>query len=186
MWSKRIRWSRSRPGSGSRIVNRLLLLAVGALFLSSCNYGFEGGGFPSSIRTLYIAPFDNTTPQFGLEQKLYSQMLDRLPGQLGVRVGGEETADAIVRGSITRYDDVAQNYRPGTAGQPAAEVVSHEVQIGVKIELIDVRRNVVLWDAQSLVGKGVYRPDEDSDEVAQKTAIEDLIKQMVDGAQSQW
>ncbi len=186
MSSERMKWRHSRQRSGTRAAERLALLAVILLVLAGCNYGFEGGGFPSSIRTLYIAPFENETPQFGLEQKLYATMLDRLPGQLGVRIGGEETADAIVRGSIVRYDNVAQNYRPGTAGQPAADVVSHEVQIGVKVQLIDVHRNVVLWDSQSLVGKGSYRPNEDSDQVAQTTAIQDLIKQMVDGAQSQW
>lgn len=182
----RKKWSRFRRRSGIRAADRLVPLLTGLLLLAGCNYGFEGGGFPSSIRTLYIAPFENETPQFGLEQQLYADMLDKLPGQLGVRIGGEETADAIVRGSIVRYDDVAQNYRPGSNAQPTGEVVSHEVQIGVKVELVDVKRNVILWDSQNLTGKGTYRPNEDNDQIAQKTAIDDLIKQIVDGAQSQW
>lgn len=181
-----MKWNRIHRRSGIRAAERLLGLVVVAIALSSCSYGFEGGGFPSSIRTLYIAPFDNKTPQFGLEEKLYTQMSEVLPKQLGVRIGGEGAADAVVRGSIVRYSDVAQNYRPGAAGQPASDVISHEVQIGVAIELIDTHRNVILWDSRSLVGRGTYRPDEDTDELAQGTAIQDLIKQIVDGAQSQW
>lgn len=170
---------------------RLHRLAAGAallgavLALPGCSYGFEGGGFPPHIRTLYIAPFENETPQFDLGQKLYDRMVAELLPRLGVRVAGEQAADAILRGEIRRYDDVAQNYRPGAGNTAAPDVLSHEVQVGISAQLIDVRDNVIRWEG-SVTGRGTYRPDTELDNVGKMKAIESIIEQIVDGAQSQW
>lgn len=167
-------------------VGRLGLLAGLAVLAASCNYGFEGGGFPSHIRTIYIEPFDNETSQFELQGTLFTALVDELPSQLGLRTAGQGSADAILRGRIMRYDDVAQNYRPGSADQPAPSAVSHEVQIGIAAELVDVRDNVIRWEARTLVGRGTYDPTAQTEEVGQAEAIENLIDQIIDGAQSQW
>jgi hypothetical protein len=160
-----------------------MALAAG---IAGCNYGFEGGGFPPHIRTIYIEPFTNETPQFDLDQKLYSSMLDELPRKLGVRVAGEQSADAVIRGVISFYDDVAQAYNPAATGQPAPTVSTHEVQIVVSVRLIDVRDNLIRWESQRLTGRGTYRPDTQSEDQGQVVAIANLIEQMIDGAQSQW
>ncbi|MFP4624511.1 MAG: LPS assembly lipoprotein LptE [Gemmatimonadota bacterium] len=181
---QRISGTRARErGRASR--RSLAVLAAAVAFLGGCTYGFQGGGFPSHIRTIYIAPFENETPQFDLDTRLYSALLDELPGSLGLRVAGEESADAILRGAILRYDDVAQNYRSG-AQQPAGNVLSHEVQIGISAELVDVRDNVIRWEARSLTGRGSYDPTSEQDAAGQRNAIENLIEQIIDGAQSQW
>jgi hypothetical protein len=163
------------------------LAALGGLvaLATACSYGFEGGGFPSHIQTIYIAPFENETPQFDLEQRLFDELIDELPAKLGLRAAGEGSADAILRGTIRRYDDVAQAYRAGDATQ-TPDILSHEVQIGITAELIDVRDNVIRWSASSLIGRGTYRPDTETDERGKAEAIENIIEQIIDGAQSQW
>lgn len=166
-------------------MRRTVLLAFAVATMGGCSYGFEGGGFPSHIRTIYIAPFDNRTPQFDLEQRLFSALNDELPGKLGLRFASEEAADAVLRGQINRYDDVAENYR-ADANQPAGNVLSHEVQIGISAELVDVRDNVIRWEGRSLVGRGSYDPTTQADEIGKRGAIENLIEQIIDGAQSQW
>ncbi|HUF49266.1 MAG TPA: LPS assembly lipoprotein LptE [Longimicrobiales bacterium] len=160
---------------------RALLLAV-ALLLSAC-YSFTGGGLPDHVRTIYIAPLDNDTQQFDLPQQLARAMSERVPRALGLRPAGERTADAVLRASITDYQDAAQNYRAGRPGE--VEVLQHQVQINVMVRIIDVRQNVVLFE-QSLSGNGQYRPDEQTDEVARARAIEMLIDGIINGAQSQW
>lgn len=167
----------------TRMAVALTLALIPAL--GSCAYGFQGGGFPPHIRTIYIAPFDNETPQFDLEQTLFSALMDELPGQLGLRFASEESADAILRGRIVRYGDVAQNYR-ADGGQPGGNVLSHEVQIGIAAEIVDVRENVIRWESRSLTGRGSYDPAAQLDEVGKREAIESLIEQIIDGAQSQW
>lgn len=161
------------------------LVACLSLTLTACNYGFEGGGFPGHIRTIYIAPFENETAQFELQGRLFTALVDQLPAELGLRSAGQETADAILRGRIVRYDDVAQNYRAGSNQQPG-EIIGHEVQIGLTAELVDVRDNVIRWEARSLIGRGTYDPAAQTEDIGQLEAIENIIDQIIAGAQSQW
>jgi hypothetical protein len=169
--------------SGHRARASLALLALA--LLAGC-YGFQGGGgFPSTIRTVYIQPFDNQTAQFELDQQIFGKLLEKLPRALGVRPGGQEVADAIVRGKVMRYDDVAQNYRAGSEQQDV-QVLQHQVTVTISVELIDTRRRVVLWESSGLSGRGEYIPGQQSDVVARDLAVENLVQQIIDGAQSQW
>ena len=165
------------------------IAAASVWLLAACNYGFSGGGgFPSDVRTIYIEPFGNETVQVELDQQLFRKLQDRLPRALGGRPGSETNADALVRGRIIRYEDVAQNYRATTGQQQAGgvDVLTHEVQITVAVEIIDRKRNVVLWDSQSVVGRGSYRIDNERDTDARAKALDHILQQIIDGAQSQW
>jgi outer membrane lipopolysaccharide assembly protein LptE/RlpB len=162
----------------------LLLLAV--LAVAGCNYGFQGGGgFPAHVRTVFIAPIENETVQFDVDQQLFRLLNERLPRSLGVRLAGERAADAIVRTRVTGYEDVAQNYRQGQT-QGSVEVLENQVQIRLSIQIVDVRRNEMLYESTGITGRGSYRPDSQGEEVARTRAIELLIQQIIDGAQSQW
>lgn len=164
---------------------RLALLLTLALTAGACNYGLQGGGgFPAEIRTVYIAPLANETIQFDVGQQIFRSLTEQLPGALGLRLASERTADAVVRGTVTRYEDAAQNYRPGEPGN--VEVVQHQVQITISIQIIDVHQNQILYEENSVSGRGEYRPDTQSDEIARTRAIELLIQQIINGAQSQW
>jgi hypothetical protein len=83
-----------------------------------------------------------------------------------------------------RYDDVAQSYQPGTGS--SVQVTSNQVTVTVAVEIVDVKNNVILWDSQNVSGRGEYRPDTQQDRTAWDKALDALIQQIVDGAQSQW
>lgn len=156
-----------------------------ALALAGCNYGFTGGGgLPDTIRTIYIAPFDNRTDQPELDPQVNRALSEQLPRALGLRPAPERTADLVVRGSIMRYDDQASSYRPGQQGN--IDVQQHQVQITLAIQLIDVKQNLIRYESQSVSGRGEYRPASQSTEVARTLALRQVIQQIVDGAQSQW
>lgn len=162
-----------------------LALAVALLSLAGCNYGLTGGGgFPGHVRTVYIEPFENSTDRFELTQQLFRQLTEQLPRSLGLRLGSEENADAVVRGRITRYADDPRNYTASQGGD--VNVLQHQVEIVIAVEIIDRTQNLILWDTGSLSGRGEYRPDSQSDELARQTALESIVRQIVDGAQSQW
>ena len=172
---------------GSRaLVNALIVLLVAGN--TSCIYGFRGGGgFPADIHTLFIETFENSTSQFELDQQLFTKLNERLPRALGVRAAGEGNADALVRGKITRYDDAAQNYKTGVPdNRSGIEILQHQVQITISITLIDKRTNTVLWESTNLTGRGEYRPATQSDQDARQQALNNLVQQIIDGAQSQW
>jgi hypothetical protein len=168
---------------------RVLSCLIASVFLAACNYGFSGGGgFPADVRTIFIEPFGNETVQVELDQQLFRKLQDRLPRALGARPGSESAADAVIRGRILRYEDVAQNYRATTGvNQPGGvDVLTHQVQITVSVEIVDRKRNLVLWDSQSVVGRGEYRIDNERDTDARNKALDHILQQIIDGAQSQW
>lgn len=167
-----------------RASSRLALVLL-LVLPAGCNYSLQGGGgFPSDIRTIFIAPFGDETGRFDVSQQIFTSVSEQLPRALGLRLAGERVADALVRGTVTRYEDAAQNYRPGEPG--SIDVVQHQVQITMSIQIIDLRRNEILYEQTSVSGRGEYRPDTQSDEVARTRAIETLIQQIINGAQSQW
>lgn len=172
---------RFRMTSSRSLADRLLLPTAVAL-LAAC-YSFSGGGgFPSDIRTIYIAPFENQTPQFDLEQQVFRELTETLPRALGVRPAGEENADALVRGRIIRYDNRVQSNPIANPNQPLVNVV----EIVIAVELIDVARNLILWESSSLSGQGTYRAESQDENVGRQVALEQLSQKILDGAQQQW
>jgi len=161
------------------------LAALIVVLTAGCNYGLRSDtGFPDHIRTIFIAPFGDDTGRFDVSQEIHRQMSEQLPRSLGLRLAGETVADALVRGRVTRYDASAQNYRPGEPGR--VDVVQQQVQITMTVQIIDVRNSVILYESSSVTGQGVYQPDTQSEDAARLRAIETLIQQVINGAQSQW
>ena len=163
---------------------RWTLASVALLsLLSGCSYGLTGGGFPEHIRSIHIETFENETTQFELAQQLFNAMVDDLPGALGVQVGSRENADALLSGSILGYDDAAQNYSSATDGR--VQVLQHQVRIAVNVRLVDTRENVILWQGR-VSGDGTYAPDTQSEDEGRRVAIDKIVRDVIDGAQSQW
>jgi hypothetical protein len=170
----------SRAGLATAVVSVLL---VG---LAGCNYSFRAGsGLPDYVRTVAVLPFDNETTRFELTDEIHQQLLRELPRALGVRSAGEQVADAVVRGSITNYSVNAPLFRPGATGQ-TAEVLQRQVVISIRVELVDLVENQILWEDQNLRSEGQYLEASETEEIGRTEAIELLVQRIVDGAQSNW
>ena len=170
----------SRRGCPELVATALLCAA-----LSGCNYSFRAGSFPPPhVETIAIEPFENETTRFELTGELYDQLLRRLPSALGIRTAGADIADAIVRGSINRYDVIAPNYRAGDPGQPA-EVLQRQVNISVSVSIIDLVENVILWESNNVTALGEF-PEGAPEDDGRQRAIDLLVQEIVDGAQSNW
>jgi curli biogenesis system outer membrane secretion channel CsgG len=132
-----------------------------------------------------VERFENQTVQFDLDNQIYLKLFEELPRRLGVRPATLEHADAVVRGRITGYDDAARNYRPGEPGAQT-EVLQRQVQITLAIEVVDTKRNVIIWESSGLTGSGEYTSSTQTDADGQTKAIENLVQRILDGVQSQW
>ena len=124
----------------------------------------------------------------GREADVLRGRLDAAPdravvqGRLGLRTAGENNADAVVRGKVTRYDpDVPLSFQ---AGQGRTDVTQRQVSITVDVEILDQREGKTLWQRQGLSEVGEYRPPQEAD--GRKIALQKLVRDLVDGAQSQW
>lgn len=155
------------------------------LILAGCMYSFAGGGLPRHIRTVAVTPFENATPQPLIESEVEIRIQEELPRNLGVRLAAENVADAVVRGRITGYDEIAASVRP-TGQTDRIPVVQRQVRITYEVEIYDLREDRALWRAQSQSAIGDFQPDSESVEVGRSRAVQDLVRKIIEGAQSQW
>ena len=173
------------PRSGSARVRRRWTAALVLLVtLQGClwKYGFAGGGLPAHVRTVAVVPFENQTPVPELTSELATAVRTGLLDRLGLRDATEEKADAVVRGTITRYDPdapVAFSADPTRATQ-----VRRRLQIVLDIEIFDQVANKVLFSRKGIMAEGEY--SDRADAVARKQAIDRIVNDILDGAQSQW
>jgi hypothetical protein len=162
--------------SGISIISALTLLAA-----SGCHfpYGLNGGGLPPNIRTMAILPFENHTPSPNVQQELLAQMRSELRRRLGVRDAPEDRADAIVRGVIVEYQpDIPVAFSTQTTS------ARRRLQITIDLEIFDVGKGKVLFSRKGLRAEGEYA--ERADAEGRRLAIEKLVNDVVEGAQSQW
>ena len=166
------------------IASRSLLLPLLAASLSGCLYGFAGGGLPPSIKTVALLPFDNQTAEPTLTQEVATSVREALQSRLGLRPASESQADAVVKGTIVRYDpDLPVQYQGQETGR-TVNVTKREVQITVSVEITNQRSGKPLWQRSSLLLKGEYDPGQEVQ--GRQKALDDLVTNIVEGAQSQW
>jgi len=153
------------------------------LLLTACiPYGFTGGGLPSHIRTVAIVPFDNQTATPELPRELTDALRTRLHDRLGLRDASEAKANAIVRGTIQRYEvDIPIGYN---ANNKQATTASRMLQLVVDIEMIDQVTGKTLWQRKGLLAEGQYQ--ERGEATGRKLAIDRIVNDVIEGAQSQW
>jgi len=166
-----------------RRISGSLLSSISTLVLSGCLYGFAGGGLPPGIKTVAVLPFDNLTPEPTLTQEVQNVVRDAVQGRLGLRQSGETSADALVRGSIQRYEpDLPVAYQGVQNNQ--VDVSRRLVQITVAVEIVNQRTGKTLWQRSGLTLQGDYSPGQEQN--GRRKAYDQLVTNIVEGAQSQW
>jgi hypothetical protein len=177
-----LRHSVRKPGNVRRI-SLVGLLALVGVAAGGCLYSFAGGGLPGHIRTVAILPFDNQTAEPTLTLEVTEAITEAMEGRLGLRPASEATADAIVRGTITRYaPDIPLSFQTGQAGN--VNVTRRRVQLSITVEVYDRLEDRILWQRNGLMVDGEYEPP--NERQGRVTALEKLVTDIVDGAQSQW
>ncbi len=161
-----------------------LLAGLSALALSSCLYGFAGGGLPPSIKTVAVLPFDNRTSEPTLTQEVSVAVREAVQSRLGLRQASEQQADAVVKGTISRYEPDLPVQYVGDESQRQVTVTRRLVQITVSVEILDQRQGKSLWERNGLVLEGDYTPGQEAE--GRKIALDRLVTNIVEGAQSQW
>jgi hypothetical protein len=153
------------------------------LLLSSClPYGFAGGGLPSRIRTVAVLPFTNDTPVPELQRELLEAVRRGMQDRLNLREAAESKADAVVRGAIIRYEvDVPIGF---SADPRQANSARRRLQLTVDVQIVEQATGKTLWERKGLSAQGEYA--ERAELAGRRQAIEELISDIIEGAQSQW
>ncbi|MEO7985636.1 MAG: LPS assembly lipoprotein LptE [Gemmatimonadales bacterium] len=161
-----------------------LLAGTSALALSGCLYGFAGGGLPPSIKTVAVLPFDNQTSEPTLTQEVSVAVREAVESRLGLRQASEQQADAVVKGTISRYEPDLPVQYTGDESQRQVTVTRRLVQVTVSVEILDQKQGKSLWERNGLILEGDYPPGQEA--TGRKTALDKLVTNIVEGAQSQW
>ena len=153
------------------------------MLLTACfPYGFTGGGLPSHVRTVAILPFENQTATPELPRELTDALRTKLHDRLGLRDASESKASAIVRGTIQRYEiDIPIGY---SANSRQSTTARRSLQLVVDIEMIDQVTGKTLWQRKGLLAEGQY--EERGEATGRKDAINRIVNDVIEGAQSQW
>lgn len=175
---------RSPKTPGARRARAASALFAAALLLAGCMYSFTGGGLPPHIRTVFIEPWENTTPYNQLGPDVQQALQQGLPRNLGVRLAPLATADAVVRGKLATYDEQTTNINPNPTPGGRVEPLQAQVRITFDAEIYDLKRDSVLWRGNGISALGNFTPG-NVDEGRRK-AIEEVVQKLVQGAQSQW
>jgi TolB-like protein len=161
---------------------KLLAATPILLALSGCLYGFHGGGLPSHVHTIAVIPFDNQTAVTDVQREISDSLRVRLISRLGLREASEAKASAVVHGTIRRYESgipigVDTRSRSATA-------VQRSLQIVLDIDVVDQTNGKSLWTRKAYMVEGQYAEGQEA--LGRSMAIEKLVKDIVEGVQSQW
>jgi len=134
-----------------RILSVLCVLC-GGVSASGCGYALAGRGstLPASIKTIGIPQFTNRTTVFNLETTLTMKVRSEFIGRGKWEVLDQATGDALLTGEVT-----AVTIQPSSIN--AAQVASrYAITMVARVELKDMKTNMVLWDNPSLVFRQEY------------------------------
>lgn len=172
------------PGRGMLRLTGLAAVLALAAATESClwRYGLHGGGLPAHIRTVAILPFENQTVSTDLQRELADGLRKAFSSRLGLREAPEDRASAVVRGTIVSYEtDVPVAFSANPAQATSAR---RRLQVRVDVEIVDQTTGKVLWTRKGLSADGDYA---ESDEAAgRKQAVDRIVNEVIEGAQSQW
>ncbi len=153
-----------------------------AFALTGCFYGFSGGGLPSHVHSVAIIPFENRTPSPELQRELTESLRKGLHDRLGLRDATEARANAVVRGTIQRYEvDIPVGY---SANNKQTTSAKRQLQITVDVEVLDQVNGKTLFQRKGMTAEAQYEERGEAD--GRKQAIDRIINDIIQGAQSQW
>lgn len=166
-----------------RMIQRSGARSLLALLLTGCLYTMSsGGGFPSHVKSVAVIPFENETPSSELTQELHQELRKGMTSRLGLRDAPESRASAIVRGKIVRYEiDVPVGF---SADPSRATSARRKLQLVVDVEIIDQTTGKALFERTGVSAEGEYAEREEA--AGRKQAIQRLVSDIIEGAQSQW
>jgi hypothetical protein len=155
--------------------------ACAVLLTNGCRYSLNGGGLPTDIKSVAIIPFDNDTPSPELQQELNAALRTAVLSKLGLKEAGEDKASAVVRGKIVKYDlDVATAF---SANPAQATSSRRQLQVVVHVEIFDQIHNHVMM-TKDYTEIGDY--PEGGEASGRKQAIDKIVSDVIQGAQSNW
>ena len=166
---------------GGPVALALALLAVGA---SGCAYYTTSEGMVGGIRSVAVPLAANETAEADLAEALTERVETTFARDGRLRVVDEASAEAVLRLTVLSVDDAPYTF---TAGE-TTEQYRFRVSVRAKLERLD-GEGAALLELPRLEGWGTYSataPDAEGRDPAVTTALDMVIRELLDRASSSW
>ncbi len=135
-----------------------------------------------------VADFLNNSADPVIAQRARLAIKQAIESRLGLRPAAEPLADAIVHGTITRYDTdqpLSVTSTPTSPGAPnTVNVTQRQVELTIDVTVTAQKTGVVLWEGKNQIVQGPYTPGREDD--GRQKALDALVKLVIDGLYSKW
>ena len=130
-------------GHPSALIMVLLSLL---LLLSSCGYRFTqvGGVVPEGARTIAILAFVNGTNEPYVDVEVTKAVVNEFFTDGRLKVVSSESADLVLRGTVTKFDMTPSGYTPDNYVQ------SYTVSIVMNVTVEDPVTHKIIWQEKGL------------------------------------
>jgi len=160
-------------------VKNSILVIILALVLAGCGIYSFSGSMRSGIETIAVPVFENKSVEFGIAEELTSGVIDEFVSDNTLKVIPKSNADAILNGTITRYDRVAYTYDEND------QVQEYKVNITVNVNLSKTDGTIV-WEEAALNAYGIYSADSETEEDGKIRAIAKAAEDIVNLTIRDW
>ena len=148
------------------------------LFAGCGVYTFNPKG-KSEIKTIAVAPFENTTDQYELTDRLTEIVIDAFIADGNMKVVSESKADAVLHGTLTRYERVPHVF------DESDQVQQYKVVMAFDIALKKPQDDSDLWK-ERMTQEGIYDAVEQTEEDGQQLASERLVETIINKTTKSW
>jgi hypothetical protein len=155
------------------------LSLVYALILSGCGVYSFSGSMSSGIESVAVPVFENESVEYGIAEDLTSGVIEGFVADNTLKVIPRSKADAVLEGTILRYDRSAYTYDEND------QVQEYKVNITARVRLNKSDGSLV-WEDESLTGYGIYSADDETEEEGKSRAIEKIAEDIVNRTVKNW
>jgi len=157
-------------------INFILLL----IFISlSCGVYTLNPKGKSNISTVAVERFTNTTPEFGLADRMTDDVIDALIADGNLNVVSIENADAVLTGELVRYERKPYQFTENDV------VTTYSVIMDFEIVLKKADSDAEIWK-ERISQTGTYQVDTETEEDGQQKAIGFLVEAIINKTTKSW
>lgn len=169
-------------GAGREAKVGVGLLVLTGLLLGGCGvYTANSGRVDENRKRVFVAFLDNDTPEANLGVELTDAIVAALQQDNTLKVVGEDVADSVITGRVTRY------LLREMATRADLTVNEYQVQIAVALTFTIRSTDEKIFDKRTFTGSGNYvlnDPQGTSEQTARAEAagqiVRDILAQVVE------
>ncbi len=156
----------------------ILLILLLSSFVGCSVYTFNPKG-KSTLNSLAIELFENTTGEYGIEDKMTEQVIEAFIDDGSIKIVPESNAEALLYGKLIKYDRKPYEYNESDI------VNSYSITMTFEIKLVKTLDNSEIW-TNTISQFGVYNIEEEVEQDGQQRAIAKLVDDIINKTTKSW